>query len=155
MQDLGGRTKAREFAFKFIYQYQLPELKNSLADKSSSLLDKKLKDFNNSYSEEDKEHPDNILTKESLTFAKNLISTTLSNWSPLEEKVMKNTKGWKIENMDKVDLAILMICACELKHIDSTPPSVVINEGVNLAKKFGAGNSFSFINGILDALSKD
>ncbi len=155
MKDLGKRTKAREFAFKFIYQYQLPELKNSPSDNNADLLEKKLVDFRSSYSEEDKEHPDNILSSDSLAFAKSLISETLSNWTPLEEKVMEKTKGWKIENMDKIDLAILMICACELKHIDSTPPSVVINEGVNMAKKFGAGNSFSFINGILDALSKD
>jgi N utilization substance protein B len=154
MQDTGARTKAREFAFKFIYQYQLPELKNSPSENRSDLLDKKLEDFSSSYSEEDIEHPNNILTPESLKFAKNLISTTLSNWSPLEEKVMEKTKGWKIENMDKIDLSILMICACELKHVESTPPSVVINEGVKLAKKFGAGSSFSFINGILDALAK-
>ena len=45
MQDLGKRTKAREFAFKFIYQYQLPELKNTHVDNNSDLLEKKLEEF--------------------------------------------------------------------------------------------------------------
>lgn len=153
MTQAGPRTKAREFAFKFIYQFQLPDLKNSLGD--SGDLENKLSDFKNSYAEKDNEHPDNFLNKETYEFAKSLIEKTIENWGQLEEWVGTKAKGWKIDNMDKVDLSILLICACEMKHVEETPSPVIINEGVNLAKKFGGGNSSSFINGVLDALSKD
>ena len=153
MRQATPRTKAREFAFKFIYQFQLPDLKNSLGDKTD--FENKLGDFKNSYSEKDSEHPDNVLNDETFEFSKGLIEKTIENWDQLEEWVGSKAKGWKLENMDKVDLSILMICACEMKNNEETPTPVIINEGVNLAKKFGGGNSSSFINGILDALSKD
>jgi len=153
VQQPKPRSKAREFAFKFIYQFQLPDLKNSLGD--SKDLENKLNDFKNSYAEKDSEHPDNILDHDSFNFSKDLIEKTIENWDSLEDWVASKAKGWKLENMDKIDLSILMICACEMKIINMTPGPIVINEGVNLAKKFGSGTSFSFINGILDALSKD
>ena len=153
MQQPKPRSKAREFAFKFIYQFQLPDLKNTLGDAAD--LEKKLADFKNSYSEKDSEHPDNSLNDESYKFSKEIIEKTIENWDELEGWIGSKSKGWKLERMDKVDLAILLICACELKLVESTPAPIVINEGVNLAKKFGCENSSSFINGVLDALSKD
>lgn len=154
MQQPGPRSKAREFAFKFIYQFQLPELKKCIDDDTSEMLDKKLNEFHESYAEKDSEHPDNSLNSEAREFGQSLIKETLSNWSKLEEIVASNAKGWKIDRMDKVDLSILMICACEMKTLKQTPVPVIINEGINLAKKFGATTSSSFINGVLDALSK-
>lgn len=150
MTEPGPRTKAREFAFKFIYQFQLPDNQFDL-----NQLEIKLNDFQNSYGEEDSEHPDNVLDEASLNFAKSLIRKTLENWSDLETLVASKAEGWKLSNMDKVDLSILLISACELKHGQDAPSAVIINEGVNLAKKFGAKTSYSFINGVLDSLSKD
>lgn len=154
MQQPGPRSKAREFAFKFIYQYQLPELKNSINENTSDILDKKLNEFHESYAEKDSEHPDNSLNGEAKQFAHTIIKETLNNWSNLEEEVVTSAKGWKVDRMDKVDLSILLICACEMRILKDTPAPIIINEGINLAKKFGATTSSSFINGVLDALAK-
>jgi len=155
MQQSGPRTKAREFAFKFLYQFQLPELRDSIKKNSPDILKEKLSDFQKSYSEKDSEHPDNFLNSEAQKFANELIQETLNNWPSLMEWVASKTKGWKLENMDKVDLAILLICASEIKFIKDTPSPVIINEGILLAKKFGAQSSPGFINGVLDALARD
>ncbi|MBV1959239.1 MAG: transcription antitermination factor NusB [Pseudomonadales bacterium] len=57
------------------------------------------------------------------------------------------------EQIDAIEKAILYIGTYELKHNIATPYRVVINEGVELAKKFGATDSHKYINGILDKLS--
>ena len=54
--------------------------------------------------------------------------------------------------MNKVDLTLLLIACFEIQHIDYTPNKVVINEAINIAKKFGTNKSSSFINGVLNKL---
>lgn len=155
MQQPGPRTKAREFAFKFIYQFQLPELKNNTSSRGLEGLDRKLAEFHASYSEKDSEHPDNSLNKEAKDFSKDIIQETLTHWTELEEWISSKAKGWSLDRMDKVDLSILMICTSELKFLKHSPSPIIINEAVNLAKKFGTANSSAFINGVLDALAQD
>jgi N utilization substance protein B len=57
------------------------------------------------------------------------------------------------EQIDAIEKAVLYISTHELKHNISTPYRVVINEGIELAKKFGATDSHKYVNGILDKLS--
>ena len=54
--------------------------------------------------------------------------------------------------MSLVDRSLLRMAAYELKHVTDTPPSVVIDEAVELAKQFGTSDTPGFINGVLDAL---
>ncbi|MDD3393363.1 MAG: transcription antitermination factor NusB [Anaerotignum sp.] len=58
-------------------------------------------------------------------------------------------KGWNIERLSKVDLAILRLAVYELRFSEDTPVGVAINEAVELAKKFSSDEAPSFINGIL------
>lgn len=60
--------------------------------------------------------------------------------------------GWSVDRMGKVELSILRLAVYEIKYDDSVPDSVAINEAVELAKKYGQDESFSFINGILAKL---
>jgi N utilization substance protein B len=61
----------------------------------------------------------------------------------------------KVEELDKVELALLRLGAYELKHRIDVPFRVVIDEYVELAKVYGAEDSFKYINGVLDRLAKD
>jgi N utilization substance protein B len=56
--------------------------------------------------------------------------------------------------MNKVDLTLLLLACFELNHFGNTPEKVVINEAINIAKKFGTNNSSSFVNGVLNKLFK-
>ncbi|WP_430886432.1 transcription antitermination factor NusB [Fusibacter sp. JL216-2] len=60
-------------------------------------------------------------------------------------------KGWKIDRIAKIDLAILRIAMTEILFNEDIPESVSINEAVNLSKKFSDDESSSFINGLLGA----
>ena len=63
-------------------------------------------------------------------------------------------KDWKIDRISKVDLAILKLAIYEIKYKD-IPFKVVINEAVELAKKYGEDNSKNFVNGILASIIKE
>lgn len=72
----------------------------------------------------------------------------------LDDKIENSAPAWPIEKLNKIDLAILRLAAYEIIYTD-TPPKVIIDEAVELAKEFGSENSPSFINGVLgDLLAK-
>ena len=67
----------------------------------------------------------------------------------IDDYIRKYAKGWSLERMARVDLAIIRLALYELLFMDDIPISVSINEAVELAKKYGNEKSSSFINGIL------
>ncbi|MEJ7141999.1 transcription antitermination factor NusB, partial [Staphylococcus capitis] len=71
----------------------------------------------------------------------------------LDQKIQENLKDWKISRLLKSDRIILRIAAFELEHSD-TPPKVVINEAVELAKQFSDEDHYRFINGVLSNLNQ-
>ena len=71
------------------------------------------------------------------------------NKKEIDELISKFTSGWDIERLVKMDKDILRIAICELVYIKTQPPKVIINEAVELAKKYSTDDSSSFVNGIL------
>jgi transcription antitermination protein NusB len=91
--------------------------------------------------------------------------TPQPNPSELVQKIYKQTKKidklikdsapqWPVDKLNKIDLAILRLAVYELENED-TPPKVVIDEAVELAKEYGSESSSSFINGVLGTIYKD
>ena len=72
----------------------------------------------------------------------------------IDEKISSNCRNWTVNRMPKTDLAVLRLAVCEILFLDDMPNSVSINEAVELAKKYGEETSFSYINGILGAISR-
>lgn len=102
-----------------------------------------------------------ILVKElfaqSFTKQKKLSSQTikvLSKLHMLDKKIGNAAPTWPIDKLNKIDLAILRLAVFELSN-KSTPPKVVIDEAVELAKEFGGEASPSFINGVLGTIFKE
>ncbi len=81
--------------------------------------------------------------------------TAFDNRDKLDEIISKYLKGWRINRIPKVNLAILRLALCEMLYFDEVPESVAINEAVELAKKFSGDGDYSFINGILGSYSRD
>ena len=96
----------------------------------------------------------NNLTDEDLDFIKKLYKGVVGEYSDLENREGELSKGFKIDRVFKVDKAVLMMAIFELDNLD-TPKSVVINEAVELAKKFSTEFSANFVNGVLGAYAKD
>ena len=82
-------------------------------------------------------------------YAVKIISTFIENNTVIDEQIKKHSKGWDIDRLLKIDRSILRIAITELLFFDDIPAAVAINEAVELAKKYGTEESFSFINGIL------
>jgi N utilization substance protein B len=71
----------------------------------------------------------------------------------LDEIIVKHADNWRFERLAAIDRAILRLAIHELRATD-TPPKVVLNEAIELAKKFSSEESGPFVNGILDAFRK-
>jgi len=78
----------------------------------------------------------------------------LDNLNRIDEEIVKQSKNWKLERMSRVDRAVLRVAFYELLFKQDIPAIVIINEAVDIGKKFGSAGSSSFINGILDKASR-
>ena len=67
----------------------------------------------------------------------------------IDSKISEVSKGWTLDRIGKVELALLRLAVFEILYDDSVPTSVAINEAVELSKKYGQQESYSFVNGIL------
>ncbi len=84
-------------------------------------------------------------------FAKSFIPGYVA---PVDETIALAAPEWPLKNINKIDLAILRLATDEILNTD-TPVKVVIDEAVEIAKKYGAENSASFINGVLGTILKN
>lgn len=87
-------------------------------------------------------------------FAKTLLSFAQDNSDAIDETIMSNLKGWSIQRLPKVSLAILRLAVAEIMYCDEVPAGVSVNEAVELAKKYGTADDASYINGVLGAVAK-
>ncbi len=87
---------------------------------------------------------------EDIDFVKDLTSGVVAATPDLDGKIQPIAPEWPIEQIARVDRAILRLGLYELLHRnDKVPPKVAINEAVELAKAFGSDNSSKFVNGVL------
>ena len=90
----------------------------------------------------------------SQAFVSRLVEGTSSHLAEIDPLIRRHATNWTLERMAIVDRNILRLAAYELLHENETPPKVVINEAVDLAKRFGAADSGKFVNGVLDSIHK-
>ena len=88
-------------------------------------------------------------------YARSLALGVLENRQDLDRRIVEVTNNWKLDRIAAVDRAILRLGLYELLEMDEVPPKVVINESVELAKKFSTAKSGSFVNGVLDRIYQD
>jgi len=85
-------------------------------------------------------------------FAAELVAATVAD-ARIDDVIATSSRNWRLERMSRVDRNILRIAVCELRAFPQTPVKVVINEAVELAKRFGTAESPAFVNGILDRIA--
>ena len=86
-------------------------------------------------------------------FANKLFEGAAKDADELDALIVQHAQNWRLERMAIIDRAVLRLAIYELR-IKETPPKVVLNEAVDLAKKFSSEDAGAFVNGILDAISK-
>ena len=132
---MGKRRSSRELALKFLYQFELN--KGDLGEQMKLFIKQ------NSSQEDVK------------IFMKDLVVSLLDKIEEIDEVIQKFSDHWVVERMTVIDRNILRLGTCELLFDFSTPPKVVINEAIDIAKKYGNEDSPEFINGILDKVYKE
>ncbi|MCM8784077.1 MAG: transcription antitermination factor NusB [Candidatus Omnitrophica bacterium] len=95
------------------------------------------------------------VNEEIRAYADNLVRGTLANLEKIDSLIKKYAQNWEISRMAVIDRNILRMSCFELNSIKEVPPKVVINEAIELAKKYGDVESPKFINGILDKIFKE
>lgn len=93
--------------------------------------------------------------QELLAFALKLFDSTVLHLDEVDPLIEQAAQNWQLKRMAAVDRAILRLAVCELMFHRDIPPKVVINEAVELAKRYSTGASGSFVNGILDKIHRD
>lgn len=89
-------------------------------------------------------------------FAKNLVDGVTAHREDLDRWIQDHSANWRMNRMSNIDRNILRIAVFELRlGKDESEPSIVINEAVEIAKRFGGTQSAGFVNGVLDAIAKD
>ena len=132
-----NRTAIREQAFKLIYSLEIQKQED-------------LEEAIELYIESNE-----IADQNAKTYMKDAIFGIEKNKQEIIQQIETNLKSdWKLERISKIDLAILKLAIYELKYTE-IPFKVVINEAVELAKKYGEDTSKNFVNGILASVVKE
>lgn len=132
----------------------------SLADHEGGSLEKVLQDFWKNFQFRN-DILGEVIDEEELTlkpevrhFAERLICGVADNLERIDEELNSYSTNWALDRMSRVDLALLRLSAYELIYCLDVPHNVVINEAIEIGKRFGTEETPSFINGVLDHLSQ-
>jgi len=128
------RTRARELAMQALYQ---------LDARGADLLELLGEFFVDS-------SPDDFVRRLAADWCKG----TWENLTQCDELITASTIKWHLSRLSSVDKSILRLAVYQLKFCEDIPPRVVINEAIELAKKFSTTQSPAFVNGVLDAVLK-
>ncbi len=143
---MGMRRKAREIAIQCIYALDFAEV---TADFREYGLLNEYPEILRQLSSAEHIGPRSRI----FAFADELIKNTIINIEDIEAEIDKYTEHWSLESIAHLDKSILIVAVYELMFTD-TPAPVIINEGIEIAKKFCSEHTGKFINGILDAINK-
>ena len=131
---MGTRRRARELALQLLYQYEVtgadPEQMQATFEEWRSAA-QGIRDF-----------------------ADLLVRGALANRDEIDRQLAQQTAHWRLERLAAVDRNILRLAMYELLYEPDTPHAVVIDEAIEIAKKYGAEESARFVNGVLDGFVK-
>lgn len=99
--------------------------------------------------------PSDYISNNDEKYIRDIFSGIYNELDNIDELISKYAKGWKLNRIPRVDLAILRLSIYEMKYRDDIPVKVSINESVELAKKFSSSESPSFINAVLGSISRN
>jgi len=127
------RTKSREFAMQMLFQWEMSQQEPA---KLEAKFWKGAK-----------------AAEQTRAFANQLFEGAVHDSKALDDLISQHSANWRLERLSVIDRAILRLALHEMRATD-TPPKVVINEAVELAKKYSEEEAGGFVNGILDTFRK-
>lgn len=126
-----SRRKERELAVQMLYQWDMNQQPvERVLDSFKRLKEKR---------------------KGTWEFARRLVKTTLEKLEEIDTLIGEHAQHWRLSRMAAVDRNVLRLAVCEFLY-ETTPKKVVINEALELAKKYSTPEAAQFVNGVLDAV---
>ncbi|HHU36850.1 MAG TPA: transcription antitermination factor NusB [Treponema sp.] len=135
---MAGRRKGRIIAFQALYAW----------DVTHRALDELLEFDWVETKKRDK------LGEEGLIFPRLIIAGTIENIGEIDRHIEDNLTNWDFDRLNRVDLAIIRISVYSLLYQKDMPPSIVIDEAIDISKEFGGEDAYRFVNAILDSIRK-
>ena len=132
-----SRTKAREIALQYLYQ----------VDVTKDHTERTLQDFIDHFAEEK--------DVDAVPYARDLVVGVYGHLHEIDGLIEQASNNWTVSRMSSTDRNILRIATYELKFGTGVPYKVVINEGIELAKRFGSPRFPAFANGVLDRIGSE
>jgi transcription antitermination protein NusB len=129
---MGIRRDARECALQMLYEYDVGKHSRDEILHTFWQMD---------------EHPEKVRD-----FANQLFDGTIQRLKEIDKVIQQHTKNWRLGRMAAVDRNVLRLAVFEFLSGGKTPETVVINEALEIAKKFSTQESAQFVNGILDSI---
>jgi N utilization substance protein B len=133
---MGRRRKSREVALQFLYQLDLRGEDDPVPHEEDFWA----------------RHP---VDPDARAFAEALVRGTKAHQPKIDQLIAQCAERWDLERMAAVDRNLLRLAVYELLFEAETPPKVVLNEAVEIAKKFGTRESSRFVNGVLDRVHRE
>jgi N utilization substance protein B len=133
---MGARTTAREAALQMLFAIEA----NGVA------VDQAIRDFWHELP------PDDV---EGRPYADQLVRGVTGELESTDAEIRKASQNWRLERMTRVDRNLLRVGAWELMRRNEIPRAVILDEAVELAKRFGTEESSSFVNGVLDRVAEN
>ena len=132
----GPRRHAREAALQILYFWEVGRAEPDAA-------------INSYFDEHAPQAADAVVT-----FATTLVHGTISELGALDAIIEQHSQHWRLNRLAVVDRLILRMAVWELRHETDTPPVVVLNEAIELARLFSTPDAVRFVNGVLDGVRK-
>ncbi len=133
---MGTRRKSRELALQMLFQ----------ADMGGQSMDQVLRTFWSGRG---------TVTEEVRNFAEDLFRTATEKAGEIDQLIERHAQHWRMERMAAVDRNLLRSGVAEFLGFPRTPKPVVINEALEIARKFSSPESVQFINGVLDSVARE
>lgn len=146
----GARRQSRELALKIIYSFpdQPPNIERVLSEFWQHFR------FRDDILGETIEGNPSPVPEHIKAFAENLSRGVFENLQEIDGILQELSTNWSLERMSRVDLALLRMGAYELTKTKDVPVNVAINEAIEIGKRYGTKDTPSFVNGILDKISR-
>ena len=145
MENILPRREARENAFLLAFSQTFGDVPLQEAVSYTHLTLQEALDTNNECGEE---RPVDV-------FGQRLLSAYYSHSAEVDDLIRDHLRNWTMERLPRVSLTVLRLALAEMLYGDERKPGVVINEAVELTKKYGADEDYQFVNGLLGAVARE
>jgi N utilization substance protein B len=135
LKTVGARTKGREAALQMLFAL----------DASGGVPDTTITTFWREFPGDAEGRP----------YADGLVEAVTRERTALDERIATASERWRVERMPRVDRNVLRIATWELLREPETPRAVILDEAVDLAKRYGTADSGAFVNGVLSRIADD